>query len=99
MPNHSPTTLSSTLASSAMKSKPLASGRSGFLYTVEYAISEKMMIESNAMQANDTNCSMFDRFHHSRQRLRLCSSSGKLRRSALGAASSWPVIGETIRGT
>ena len=51
------------------------------------------------MHAKDTNCSRFARFHHVCQRLRFASSVGKLRRSALGAASSWPVMGETMRGT
>ena len=65
-----------------MKSKPLESGRSGFLNTVEYATSENTMIAIAAMHANDTNCSRFARFHHSCQRPRLASSSGKLSRSA-----------------
>ena len=71
-----------------MKSKPLDSGRSGFLYTVEYASHENTTIVSVAMHANDTNCSRFARFHHVFQRLRFRSSVGKARRSAPGAASS-----------
>ena len=31
-----------------------------------------------AMHAKETNCSRFARFHHSRQRLMLASSVGKL---------------------
>ena len=57
------------------------------------------MIATPPMSANDTNCSTFARFHHVRQRPRFASSCGKLSRSLPGAASSLPVIGETMRGT
>ena len=57
------------------------------------------MIAIPPISANDTSCSVFARFHQVRQRPRLASSCGKLRRSLSGAASSSPVIGETMRGT
>ena len=57
------------------------------------------MIVIAPISAKETNCSRFARFHHTFQRARLASSWGKLSRSLVGAASSLPVIGETIRGT
>ena len=52
------------------------------------------------MHQNETNCSMFARFHQTLQRrdVRLVLA-GTSSRVAGGAASSSPVIGETIRGT
>ncbi len=57
------------------------------------------MIAIAPTSTNETNCSRFARRHHTRQRLMLASSTGKLKRSPVGAASSWPVIGDTMRGT
>ena len=50
------------------------------------------------MTANDRNCSVFARFHQTFQRARFASSCGKLSRLLPGAASSLPVMGETMRG-
>jgi hypothetical protein len=57
------------------------------------------MIAIAPMTAKETNCSMFALRHHTRQRLMFSSSRGNVYRFPDGAASSSPVIGETIRGT
>ena len=46
--------------------------------TVEYAISEKAVIDRAAMTAKEKNCSKFALRHHSRQRDMFFSSWGKL---------------------
>ena len=76
VPNHGPTTSLRTLPSISMKSKS-ASSMPSRPNTVEYATSEKTTIVIAPITKNETNCSMFARFHQTRQRARFSSFGSK----------------------
>ena len=75
VPNQAPTDSLSRSPSVWMNAKS-ASSMPGSPNTVEQATSENTTIVTAPMMTNDTNCSMFARRHHTRQR-DMFSASGR----------------------
>src|SRR4028118_345 len=94
--NQAPISLPRIWASSLMNSISADSVRFD-CPTVDQTSTESMRSVKRPMQKKVMKCSRLHTFHHDLQRLRFCSFTGKVYPRD-GAATSSPVIGETILG-